>query len=151
MTPIPAPCACGHAHRFGSPCEECACTRFCPNYVAQAKLEGREVTKALRRYQQEVQWSMGWTPPSTLEPRACAYCDREFRPQRPQRTTCSGACRVAMHRALAYTTDEDVPVASSSARRETVSAERRAATGVGLMTARESYEADLRVRARARE
>lgn len=77
----------------------------------------------------------------------CEYCQGTFL-GRSHAKTCSGACRQARNKALRYATDEDVP--EPIFRREEFSVERRNATGYGLMTARESYEADMRVRQAAR-
>jgi len=76
----------------------------------------------------------------------CAYCLGEFEPQRSTAKCCCGDCRQARHRALRATYVEP---ASSDARRERFSKARRDATGWGLMTRRETYEADLRVRREA--
>jgi hypothetical protein len=54
-----------------------------------------------------------------------------------------------MHRALSLPSDADVE--SPVLRRECYSAERRWATGFGLMTSQEMYEADLRVRRGAQQ
>ena len=71
----------------------------------------------------------------------CAYCLGLFTAKRAHATTCSGACREAMSRAL-KATELDRPCL----RRETWSAARKQATGYGLMTRRAAYEADRRVR-----
>lgn len=74
----------------------------------------------------------------------CAYCGQAYAPERRTSRYCSGDCRVRAHRALHA--DE---VEAVSLRREAWSAERRAATGYGHLSRRETYEADLRVRAAA--
>ena len=67
-----------------------------------------------------------------------------FLPERGHRKTCSGACKVAKHRALKLASDADI--VQPWLRRECYSQERKNATGFGLMTRRELYEADMRVR-----
>lgn len=74
----------------------------------------------------------------------CAYCVGSFVASRSDRRTCSTACRMAMSRALALADDGEVEL--PSLRRECFSRERRDATGWGMMTRRQMYEADLRVR-----
>lgn len=87
---------------------------------------------------------MEWRRPGhRADPRDCAYCGQAFTPARKQSATCSTACRVAKHRARKYTSVADVPPAA--VRRSAFSLERRAATGIGLLTAAESFEADCRI------
>ena len=69
---------------------------------------------------------------------------RRFYPKRDDARTCSGACRIALHRALQYEDDVDVP--SPAFRRDCWARDRAFATGYGLLTRREQYEADMRVR-----
>lgn len=80
-----------------------------------------------------------------ISARRCGYCLGLFR-GRAGAEWCSAACRVAAHQARRL--DELDPV---SLRRETRSDERARARldGIGTLTRRESYEADLRVRASA--
>ncbi len=75
---------------------------------------------------------------------ACAYCDQPYEPERSTSRYCSGDCRVRAHRALHARELEPV-----SLRRDAMSHERRRAVGYGLLTRREQYEGDLRVRAAA--
>lgn len=82
------------------------------------------------------------SPP--LPKRLCPYCLGMFTPARADAVTCSGDCRMAVSRALAYESYADVPAACL--RRDTGGQQRREATGFGLVTASEGYQADLRVR-----
>lgn len=69
---------------------------------------------------------------------ACLYC---LGTHRGRGVYCSGSCRVAAHRAI-HADELDRP----SLRRDTCSSARRKATGYGLLTAREGWDADRRVR-----
>lgn len=75
----------------------------------------------------------------------CVYCLGFFVAQRTDAETCSGACREAVRAALACP-DDDVWGLRPLYRRYTISDERERATGWGGMSARKSYEADVRVR-----
>lgn len=73
----------------------------------------------------------------------CSFCAWSFEATRSDADCCSTACRMAKLRALDpdYTRPDRPQV-----RRDSVSREREAATGWGLMTPREQYAADVRVR-----
>lgn len=132
------PCFCGHPHTLSRPCL-CGCSHFLPDYEAQAKQDGRTLPPSVVAYVRQLRRQ--WRGPKTTE-RACLYCQGTFRSERAA-TTCSPACRTALSRARAYETPADVP--TPAIRAESFSRERKAATGYGLMTSREQYEADLRV------
>lgn len=146
---IPAPCLCGHTLHVRTRCTdpECACAAGSPDYVAQAEAMGRPVTDELREYTEAMKVQFGWKPMGAREA-TCDYCLGTFATLRAHTKTCSGACRVAVHRALKHESDADVP--SPYERRECFAADRAAATGFGLMTPNEQHAADLRVRAQAR-
>jgi hypothetical protein len=78
-------------------------------------------------------------------PVRCEYCLGTFAPSRVDAITCSAACRQARNQALRV--DEVMP--ASVGRRDTWSAERRQATGWGLVRCSEAYHHDLRVRRHA--
>lgn len=71
----------------------------------------------------------------------CVYCLGRFAARRRHALTCSAACRKAVSVAL-QAEEIDRP----ALRREAFSAARKRATGYGLMTRRQAYEADRRVR-----
>jgi hypothetical protein len=148
---LPAPCLCGHVLHVGRPCDQpgCRCSRASPDYVAHAVTHGLVVTDELRAYTEAMKVAFGWRPPGAL-PIVCIYCEGTFYAlRRRDAKTCSGACRIAVHRALQHETDADVP--SPALRRECYAADRAAATGFGLMTTPDQYAADLRVRKQARQ
>lgn len=76
----------------------------------------------------------------------CGYCAGDFCPRRSDARYCSGACRQAAHHARTAA-EVDPP----SLRRETWCRQRAEARvdGIGLLTRREAWEADLRVRREA--
>lgn len=74
----------------------------------------------------------------------CHYCEGPFPPARSDAKTCSGACKMATHRAV-----KAEFVTPAIFRRDANSDERKAATGWGIMTPMESEFADYRVRAAA--
>jgi hypothetical protein len=75
----------------------------------------------------------------------CPYCLGVYAPRRRDAVYCSGPCRTAACRAIAL--ESYAYVESPLVREESHAPERRAATGWGLLTRRECYLADLRVRA----
>lgn len=146
---LPVPCLCGHALHLGGKCAHgtCRCATSCPDYVAHAVATGQPVTPELRWYTEQNKVAFGWRPTNARKAR-CTYCDGKFWTTRKHARTCSGACRVAYHRALQHESDVDVP--SAAARSECYAHDRADATGFGLMTAGEQYAADMRVRKQAR-
>lgn len=139
----PAPCQCGHRHASGG-CPECDCASYCPDYVAQAREAGVEPSTMAKASTVAVRESIRWTRPGLTE-HTCTYCRGQFRSPRSHARTCSGACRVALHRALAHDDDHEVP--GPALRRDCYARDRAVATGRGLLTRGEQYEADIRVRA----
>lgn len=71
----------------------------------------------------------------------CAYCRHAFVPSRSHAKVCSGACRVALHRAL-----KAQYIDPPSLRTDHFSAERKSATGFGLITASEAVQLDQQAR-----
>lgn len=157
------PCLCGHAWHTG-PCPTCRCPVASPDYVAQATAElppGTDVKARLvvvfldrcKASQESVARQLGYMGPPKRGAAApitlrCDYCGFEFRSQRAHAETCSTACRQARSIAFKFRTDADVP--SPPFRHDTYSEERYSATGFGGMSAQESYDADIAVRARER-
>lgn len=78
----------------------------------------------------------------TSRARRCDYCDQAYEPERSTSRYCSGDCRMRAHRAL-----RAVELEPPSLRSDAMSHQRRQAVGYGLLTRREQYEGDLRVRA----
>ncbi len=148
-SPAPVPCLCGHEMHRGRACscDGCRCSTASPDYVAHAEATGQPVLAELREYTEAMKVAFGWRSPDA-KPLVCDYCEGTFYSSRAHAHTCSGACRVAVHRALSHKTDAEVP--SPPHRRECFAADRAAATGFGLMTTTEQYAADLRIRAKVR-
>lgn len=142
----PCPCLCGHAAHLRETCS-CGCVRYCPDYIAAAEAAGQPVTTVLKDFAAQARISFGWVDPAAKVECVCAYCGGTFKAARKHAKTCSGACRIALFRALKYEHDADVP--SYFERREVYSAERELATGTGTMTPGEQLAADKRVRAEA--
>ena len=139
----PAPCLCGHVHTWSAPCTTCPCELYAPDYVAQATAAGLEPSDELRELTRDVASRIGWHRPG-VDRVQCVYCEGWFHPKRSDATTCSGDCRVSLHRARTLESDADlVPV---SRRKDRYSVHRARATGRGLMTCQEQYDADVRVR-----
>lgn len=149
--PSPSPCLCGCAMHRGSPCS-CGCQVASPDYTAASRAAGREPTALEEESTQIVATQVGWRPTGAAESvteRPCDYCAGYFRPIRPQRRTCSTACKMAKSRALRLPSDAAIP--RPFIRRDCFARDRRDATGWGLMTAQEMWEADVRVRRAARD
>lgn len=153
----PSPCLCGHPMHPRTTCAVCGCTVASPDYVAGSARqlerlspeEAERWTASLRAASADVAAQLGHGREKRHE-KACGYCGGVFWAIRPHAVTCCGACRQALSNARTYATLEDIPPPAT--RRDTFSAERQRATGYGLITASESYAADVRVvTARLRE
>lgn len=155
----PCPCLCGHDAHLHATCS-CGCATYSPDYVLAAERSGELAALSPERAAERRATLKEWTaemslqlryqgPPrpgkrraDALVERVCAYCQGTFK-GRKHAKTCSGACRQAFSRAVHYESDSDVLM--SFERDDTFSRERAIATGCGLMTAKECYEADIRV------
>lgn len=87
-------------------------------------------------------------PPPKPHELVCAFCQQVFRADRPHAKTCSGACRVMLHRAL----KKPAKVAQAMLAQdwgESYSEERKAATGWALLTAQEVRDLAMAARKRA--